>query len=461
TAQATPSGVNRTLDQLKNLAKVLIKIPFLDYENINITFTQTNSVANSGVVGRTGFVNFWGRVPFFQDPDIKYGPSRLYQLGLISDPSGRLGKFGVRPSFPFFGWGETEPGLRALGGNLQNTFRQQNRISLKTSRNLWEGARVDLNWSIGWAYSQTQNIQTDTIRGIPTIINTATAGSVERSYLSFPDVLFLGMFKSSLKDVSKRYADLKRDRDTTRSQEEKLAQAFEEGFEALPFLKKVFGQYYPRVNWSLRWDGLEKIPLFGSFASRVSLEHAYTSNYTRQYENRPGGVGERTTGQRVSYGFAPLVGMNFTFKELLKGSFGANLRYNSSTSFDLATSSKNIVEQLSQEISVTANYSRRGFEIPFFGLSLNNDLDISASYSLTKNSRKTYDITKLDVNVNGQPLEGSTRTVIEPRIKYVLSSRVTASVYYRYTKIAPDDSGSRIPGSTVNEAGLDIHIAIQ
>jgi cell surface protein SprA len=153
--------------------------------------------------------------------------------------------------------------------------------------------------------------------------------------------------------------------------------------------------------------------------------------------------------------------MNFTFKELLKGSFGANLRYNSSTSFDLATSSKNIVEQLSQEISVTANYSRRGFEIPFFGLSLNNDLDISASYSLTKNSRKTYDVTKLDVNVNGQPLEGSTRTVIEPRIKYVLSSRVTASVYYRYTKIAPDDSGSRIPGSTVNEAGLDIHIAIQ
>ena len=116
---------------------------------------------------------------------------------------------------------------------------------------------------------------------------------------------------------------------------------------------------------------------------------------------------------------------------------------------------------MAQEISVSLNYSRRGFEIPFFGLSLNNDLDISASYSLTKNSRKTYDITKLDVNTTGAPLEGSTRTVIEPRIKYVLSSRVTASVYYRYTKIAPDDSGSRIPGSTVNEAGLDIHIAIQ
>jgi hypothetical protein len=50
---------------------------------------------------------------------------------------------------------------------------------------------------------------------------------------------------------------------------------------------------------------------------------------------------------------------------------------------------------------------------------------------------------------------------MEPRIKYVLSARVTASVYYRYTKIAPDDAGSLITGSTTNEAGLDLHIAIQ
>lgn len=460
TAKAGPPARSRTLDQLKNLARLLIKIPFLDYENINVTFTQTNNAANSGVVGRTGFVNFWGRAPFFQDPDINAGPSRMYQLGLISDPSGRLGKFGFRPAFPFFGWGETQPGLRAPLGQLQNTFRQQNRVALKSSRNLWEGARVDLNWSIGWAYSRTQNLATDSL-GIPAITNVATSGSVERSYLSFPDVFFLGIFKSSLKDVSKLYSDLKHNRDSTVSNDEKLAQAFEQGFEALPFLNKIFGQYYPRVNWSLRWDGLEKFPMFAGFATRVSLEHAYSSTYNRQFENRPGETSERTTGQRVTYGFAPLIGLNLTFKELLKGSFGANLRYNSNTSYDLSTSSENIVEQLAQEISITANYSRRGFEIPFFGLSLNNDLDISASYSVTKNSRTNYNIAKLDVNTTGEPQDGSTRTVLEPRIKYVLSSRVTASVYYRYTKIEPDASGSRIPGSTVNEAGLDIHIAIQ
>jgi cell surface protein SprA len=284
---------------------------------------------------------------------------------------------------------------------------------------------------------------------------------VDRSFLSFPDVLFLGVFKSSLKEVSKKYGELKTDKGDTRTDDEKLNQAFEEGFEALPILRKTFGQFYPRVNYSLRWDGLEKLPLFAGFVSRLSLDHSYNSNYTRNFRNQPGGGGEQTDGQRVAYGFAPLIGLNFTFKDLLKGSMGANVRYNTSTSYDLATSSRNIVETFSQEISFTASFSRKGFEIPFFGLSLNNDLDISLSYSVTVNSRKTYDIAKLDINIEGVPLEGSTRTVMEPRIKYILSQRVTASVYYRYTRIAPDDFGSRIPGSTTNEAGLDIHISIQ
>jgi hypothetical protein len=454
------AGLDKTLGQLKSLAKVFIKIPFLDYDNINITFQQTNSAQNSGVVGSTGFVNFWGRVPFFQESLPANGPSRLYQLGLISDPSGKLTNFGARPSFPFFGW-DVEQGMRAPGGVLVNTYRQTNRLTFKTTRDLWEGARLDLNWNVGWTYNRTQNIMTDSVIGIPTLVNQSVSGSVDRSFLTFPDVLFLGVFKTSLKEVSKKYAELKNNQDSTMSDEEKLGQAFEQGFEALPFLRKIFGQFYPRVNWSFRWDGLEKLPMFSKFVSRLSLDHSYMSNYTRQYQNSPGGGGERTDGQRIAYGFAPLVGLNFTFKELLKGSFGANLRYNTNTSYDLATSSRNIVETLAQEISVTASYSRKGFEIPFFGLALSNDIDISTSYAVTKNSRRTYDVSKLDIDVNGVPLEGTTRTTIEPRIKYVLSLRVTASVYYRYTKVAPDDSGSRIPGTTTNEAGLDIHIAIQ
>jgi len=314
---------------------------------------------------------------------------------------------------------------------------------------------------LGWSYNRTENLVTDSLIGIPTITNTTTTGGIDRSFLTFPDFFIFGMFNTGLEQVGKIYGELKADPADTRSDEQKLVEAFEEGMEALPIFRQLFGQYYPRVNWSVRWDGLEKIPLFAGFVSRLSLDHSYNSAYTRQYQNRPGGGGERTDAQRVTYGFTPLIGLNFTFKDFLKGNFGANVRFNSNTSYDLANSSRNIVESFSQEMSITASYSRKGFEIPLFGLSLSNDVDVSFSYSVQQTSRKTYDVSRLDVDVTGRPLEGQTRTVMEPRIRYVLSSRVTASVYYRYQKIAPDDAGSRIPGTTTNEAGLDIQIAIR
>jgi cell surface protein SprA len=461
------SSVDKALSQLKNLIRILVKAPLLDYDNIGITFTQTNSSTNSGVIGRSGFTNFWGRVPFFQESEPQSGPSRLYQLGLVNDPTGRL-NFGFRPDFPFFGW-DVEPGIRAAAPpgsrvNLVDVLRQTNRLSFKTSRSLWEGARLDLNWNIGWSFSRNRTFPTDPL-GNPLYsdpgASISTTGSIDRSFLTFPDVLFLGMFRTSLKEVGKRYAELQATGDSSITEERKLSQAFEEGFEALPWLKKLFGQFYPRVNWSLRWDGLEKFPMFAGFASRVSLDHSYLSSYVRNYRNLPGGAGEVTDNQRVSYGFNPLVGLNITFKELMKGNFGGNLRYNTTTSYDLNPSSRNIIEALTQEITLTASYSRKGFDIPLFGLALNNDLDVSFSYSVAKNSRRTYEVSTLTAQSEGMPLEGTTRTTMEPRIKYVLSLRVNASVYYRYTKIEPDDSGSRIPGQTINEAGLDIHIAIR
>ena len=60
----------------------------------------------------------------------------------------------------------------------------------------------------------------------------------------------------------------------------------------------------------------------------------------------------------------------------------------------------------------------------------------------------------------GKPQDGTTRTSIEPRIKYVMSSRVTVSLFYKRTSVEPEGA-SRIPATTTNEAGLDIRITIQ
>ena len=74
--------------------------------------------------------------------------------------------------------------------------------------------------------------------------------------------------------------------------------------------------------------------------------------------------------------------------------------------------------------------------------------------------RRLFDL-KENFKKEGQPLDGSTKTIIEPRIRYTLSSRVTASLYYRYSKTKPDAGGSKITGSTINEGGLDVQISIQ
>ena len=123
-------------------------------------------------------------------------------------------------------------------------------------------------------------------------------------------------------------------------------------------------------------------------------------------------------------------------------------------------SNKNIVETLAQDVSLTVSFNRRGFSFPLFGLSLSNDIDISFTYTRTKNSKRQHLLQYLKTTQDGTPLDGNTRTTIEPRVKYVLSTRVSAGMYYRYTRIAPDEGGSFIVGNTTSEAGIDIHISI-
>ncbi len=447
-SKGTPFDIFGTV---KSLAKNLIKVPFLDYENIGITFSQINNVGNSGVRGTTGFMNFWGRLPF-EGSTMANGPSRLYQFGFISDPSGTL-QWSPRASFPYVGW-RVLPGLRAPNAQLADQFRQSNQIGLKTNRPLWTGASIEINWKVAWQFSRSTTIKTDSLGNpVPDIVT--TGGSIERSYLTLPPVLIFKSFRSNLEDVGKKYDEYV----TRMSPADALTQSFEKGMEALPFLNRLFGEYVPRPNWSLRWDGIEKVAGLNSIFDKLSLEHSYASTFRRDYRGAPTG-GELTDVERVTYGFSPLAGVNMGFKEFLKGSLSGSLRYNSTSTYDLNVTAQNIVETYAQEMSLTLTYSRRGFKLPLFGLNLSNDIDMSLTFSRTKNSRRSYDPSLLSSNQDGTPLEGNTRTLMEPRITYTLSTRVRAAVFYRYQKTAPDEGASLLFGTTTNEAGLDIHITI-
>lgn len=443
------------LERLDGITRAFIKVPFFDFDRLSFSFTQTNTSRNSGTVGGSGVINFWKGIIFLPS-STESGPSAPYQLGLITDPHGSL-IMKSKSTFPFVDF-DTAPGLRAPLGNFVDNYSQSNRAGIRTSRPLWEGARIDINWSVGWTYNSNRTISTDSL-GYPTERSKVISGDIDRSFLTFPPGFVFSFFKTGIVEVNKAYEEALLDPNDARSKNEKLSTAFAEGMEALPLFTKIIGSLWPRPNWTFRWDGLEKLPLFGLLAQRVSLDHAYTSTFRQRWKNTPAG-GQVTESEQVSYGFAPLIGLTFSFKPLGKGTFGASFRLSNTSSFDLTPSQLSIIQSNTTDISLTANYQRQGFEIPFFGLSLSNDIDISFSYSVSSNQRVIFDFKK-DFQKDGEPLEGTVRTLMEPRIRYILSSRVTASIYYRYTRLKPGDGGSRIAGSTVNEGGLDVRVSIQ
>lgn len=412
-ADSGPSKMQNVLLALKSGVKWLL----FDYETIQFNFSQDNTVSKSGIrAGGTGFVNF-----FTFSTNDSYGPSRAFMLGLSQDV-----------------------GPRALNGNLSDNVSQRNSIDFRTARPLWEGATIDLKWKVGWQNSKTATIQTDSLGGVR-VTNMNSTGSISRSFFSIP---YLG--------------DIKKVHELYDPESENLNEAFTEGMEAFPIFAKIpilneFMKYIPRPNWSLTWDGLEKYSMFKSFTKRVSLQHAYNADYSEGWKIDPDGRQVIQT-QKISYQFAPLIGLNMTFASLWNGNFTGSIKYGTKTGYDLGSSTKNITESSSKDIGISATYSKSGFELPLFGLSLKNDIELTFSYTYSKNSVVIFNMTNW--TDEGVPQDGTVRQTMEPRVKYVMSSKVTLSIFYRRSSVTPEGA-ARISPTTTNEAGLDVHIAIQ
>ncbi len=422
--QTTPFYV-KTLEYIKDF----IHWTMFDYDNINIRFNQSNSMGGSGLLGKqTGFSNFWG---FRQQQ--REGPSRLFMLGLSYDL-----------------------GPRAPNGNLSDKFSQKNSISISTQRPLWEGANITFNWNVNWGMNKSTSISTDEMGNI-TINNLTSNGTLTKTFLSFPSFLII---KNGLTQVEEFY--LESGGPASDNPNAALSSAFLKGFETfpwlsrLPFLKSIT-KYIPRPNWRLTWNGIEKYWIFKKWAKSITLSHAYTSNYSEGWRINPDGLQETQT-QKISYGFTPLIGLNVIFNSLWHGNFSASFKFDSKKTYTLGISTRNITEATTQNISLTATYSKKGFSIPLFGLSLKNDIEISLSYTKGKNAIVIFDMD--NYSENGKPQDGTTRTELVPRIKYVLSSRVTLSFYYKRSSVEPEGA-SRIPPTTTNEGGLDVSIRIQ
>lgn len=429
------------------------------FENITTTFNQGTNAINKGILGQSGFDNFWTRTMLFRDNSPGLGPSTAYQLGLISNPHGEVSLV-PSSSFPYFGFA-TNVGVRPANAVMQDDYSQKNTLQLQTSRPLWPGATLDLTMKTDLGYTRNQRVETD-LAGIPTFTNVVKRQTLDRTFISFPDLPF-GLSNDNVEEVIRLYngrkAEILANPDTSSRNSDllnALAESFREGFESWQFFSGDLARAMPALNWTIRWDGIEKLAFFKGLAQRVFLEHAYQSNYTENA--RINDNGRFIEVQQIKTGFTPLVGMNLSFDERkLNGLLTATARYSVTTTHGFNASARAVISQeTSHEFQIQASYLRRNVPLKLLGMDLNNDLELTFNTQVRRNRRGQYDV--LNYQPGGAVVDGTTQIVIEPRARYTMSQRVTASAFIKYE--GNFSEGAANPGFSTTQVGVDIRLSI-
>jgi hypothetical protein len=84
-------------------------------------------------------------------------------------------------------------------------------------------------------------------------------------------------------------------------------------------------------------------------------------------------------------------------------------------------------------------------------------MEFSFNTQVRRNLRAQYDV--LDYKgPDGSLVDGTTQITIEPRARYTISNRVTASAFFRYE--GNFSEGAANPGFSTSQVGVDIRLSI-
>lgn len=379
-------------------------------DQISVTYAQTKQIQNPAIQGRPGFGNFWMQL----NSQENLGPSRMYQLG----------------------W-ETDPGKRIPLTNLVDNLNLNNTYTFNTFINpiFPDNLKLNFTYKTGTGTINALTYNTDADGNIGTPVNSSENRTITRP-----------SFFVSLSENIGDQLGVPSGTDTVNQ-----ATFFSENFE-----KNVVS--FPFPSWNLSLTGIEKFEMFSNFAQSVTLESGYSSEY-RKVLTYDGIRAEYISAQALTSGFTPLVGVNFTFKQISGGNLTASFKLSNTDNIIMEPNNAKLTNTSTSDIAINASFTKSGFSLPLFGLSLENNLTISFSYTRTKNDPQVYSFLSGFWESNSQ--NGSTSTTLNPSIQYNLSRSVTMQLFYKYTKIEPTGSNLQITTRTTNEAGLNIRLQIQ
>lgn len=443
-------------DALSTIGYILKDVIF-GFDNLTFLFSQANNTNNGGIMGGTGFSNFWARSLTFRSNETMWGPSTAYQLGFTGSPHGGIELQGSG-AFPFFKFAST-PGPRPANGVMLDNYDSKTTFTFQTNRPLWPGATLDLTAKTDIGYSLNQRVVTDAAGGT-TFNNVNKRQTIERTYISLPFFFTNDNVDHVLALYNERKAAVLNDPDTNRRNAlllQALNESFLKGFESLQLFTGEAAKIMPALNWTLRWDGIEKLFGLRNIAQRVYLEHGYQSTYKENATiNDNGRIVEI---QEVRTGFQPLFGVNMSFDEKrLNGLLTATVRYSLTEAHSLASSARATIQrENTHEIQIQASYLRRGMSLSFLGLELKNDLEFTFLTQFRRNLQSRIEIDEYPAQ-RPRTVNGQTQITIEPRARYTISNRVTASAFFRYEGNFTE--GASTPGYSTSQVGVDIRLSI-
>ncbi len=225
----------------------------------------------------------------------------------------------------------------------------------------------------------------------------------------------------------------------------------------------------PDANWRITYNGLSKIELIKEYASNVTLNHQYTSNYnitsfqtilptdTNASPNFSGDYGSQYQIRQISITerWGPFIGIDITFINNIQTRF----EYKRDRMLNFTLTNGQLSEQTGSEWVIGAGYRTQNLTIPFKvggrRLVLENEINFRLDFSVRNNLTK---VRYLDRESN-DPVQGQVIYDLKPQIDYNFNEKLMMRIFYSYRRTDPATSNS-FP-TIIQTGGISLRYTIQ
>jgi len=205
----------------------------------------------------------------------------------------------------------------------------------------------------------------------------------------------------------------------------------------------------PFPSWSLKWSGLQKLPILENIFTSLSLDHAFSGKRSEQNQ------GAALEGSDLSFskGFSPLIRLTMNWK----WGFTSSFVYNKTETLQKYAKNESLSRTRGSDISFQTDYSKTGgFKIPIPIWPFNNkEIKNSVTFSFLF-SKKTNLAERTDETGKFVAFQKMESLNIKPKISYTFSSKVTGGIFFDYIK----SSNIQVGDNSTKDFGFDVRITI-